>query len=250
MYSILIHCEPHELDTLTANLWEAGTTGITEEPGGFRAFFEDSTPVELVAEQIGRTPVSVRQERIFDWGQASLDSFEPVLAGERFFLVPHWRSDPTPPGRIRIEINPGMACGTGYHQCTQMCLEAMERYLKPGDSFLDVGTGTGILSKAALLLGASVVVGCDIDEDAVIIARELAGDRFFLGSAPAVAARRFDVVAANISGAVVETLAPDLKRVVKPEGTLILSGFPDSEDVQGFDIRERLQKDDWLCLIA
>ena len=73
----------------------------------------------------------------------------PMLAGERFFLVPPWCDDPAPPGRLRLEIYPGMACGTGRHPATQLCLEALERTVRPGMTLVDVGTGSGILSAGA-----------------------------------------------------------------------------------------------------
>ncbi len=75
------------------------------------------------------------------------------------------RRQPTPPGRLRLEIYPGMACGTGRHPATQLCLQAIERYVRPGARVLDVGSGSGILSDAARLMGAASVIGCDIDPD-------------------------------------------------------------------------------------
>ena len=114
--------------------------------------------------------------------------------GERFFLVPEWRDDPAPPGRFRIAVNPGMAFGTGVHETTQLCIEALERVVRPGIAVLDVGTGSGILAQAARLLGAAKVYACDIDPVAVAIA-----GNGFIGSVNAVASAKVDVVVANIS---------------------------------------------------
>ena len=153
-----------------------------------------------------------------DWVQETEDAWPPILAGEKFFVVAPWRKEPTPPGRFRLEINPGMQCGTGQHPCTRLCLEAMERIIQPGDRVLDVGTGSGILSIAAKLLGAATVVACDIDAEA---AREAT---FFLGSVDAVRSGAFDVVVANISEVVIGDLKTEFERVAPRR---ILSGFQD-----------------------
>src|ERR1700691_2629248 len=92
------------------------------------------------------------------------DAWPPLCVGERFYLVAPWHAAvQAPAGRMRLEIYPGMACGTGRHPATQLCLQAIERYVKPGAQVLDVGSGSGILSDAARLLGAGVVIACDVD---------------------------------------------------------------------------------------
>src|SRR5439155_21085264 len=113
-----------------------------------------------------------RQEEQRDWVQSARDLLEPMEVGRHFYLVPEWRDDPAPEGRFRITINPGMAFGTGVHETTQMCIEALEDYLHPGMNVLDVGTGSGILAKAATLLGARSVMACDTDPVAIEIAGE------------------------------------------------------------------------------
>ena len=150
--------------------------------------------------------------------------------GERFFLVPEWRDDPAPAGRFRMVVNPGMAFGTGVHETTRLCLEALERYVRPGMDVLDVGTGSGILARAAGLLGARRVYACDTDADAV----EIAGGQFpalarFVGSADAVADGVADVVVANISPEAITALAPDLLRARRAGGVLLASGFEERE---------------------
>jgi ribosomal protein L11 methyltransferase len=192
----------------------------------------------------------VRREDPVDWGQVSRDAWPPVLVGRRFFLVPPWRSDPTPPGRLRLEMTPGMACGTGHHPATQLCLQAMERYVLPGATVLDVGTGSGILMAAAQLLGATQVIGCDIDPAAIEVARDRVKAPLFIGSVDAVHSRCADVIVANISSAVVEELAGDFHRVRKQESVLILSGFQEWDLPEGFQQRESLRKDGWLCLVC
>jgi len=148
--------------------------------------------------------------------------------GEKFFVAAPWRTEPTPPGRLRLVINPGAQCGTGYHRCTQLCLEAMERLIRPGDSVLDVGSGSGILSLAARLLGAARVVSCDIDPDAA------GPDGFFIGSVDAVRSGAFDVVVANINEDVMGPMRADLERVARVR---ILSGFQNEDG-------------DWDCVVT
>ncbi len=115
---------------------------------------------------------------------------------------------------------------------------------------LDVGAGSGILSAAAALLGARHVVGCDVDHDAVEIARERVRLPLFTGSADAVRSNWADIVVANIDSATIELLAPELARVRKPDSTLILSGFPESDRPEGITARKILKREEWACLIC
>jgi ribosomal protein L11 methyltransferase len=197
---------------LLAELYDAGTVGVIDHDGWLEAFFEDPE----AAARFG----DLRQSDETDWVQQTYDAWPPVLVGERFFLVPPWRKDPTPAGRIRLEINPGLQCGTGQHPCTKLCLEALERIVRPGDSVLDVGTGSGILSIAARLLGAGRVVACDIDPDAAKMVP------FFVGSVDAVGSNRFDVVVANISDEVLGPMRAEIERVAPRR---ILSGFQNDD---------------------
>ena len=199
-------------DLVTLRLWEAGTLGITEGEGFIDAFFADAEAASKFGE-----PQAVEEQ---DWVARTEESFPPLPVGDRFFIAAPWRTEPTPPGRMRLVINPGAQCGTGYHRCTQLCLEAMERVIRPGDAVLDVGSGSGILSIAAKLLGAGRVVACDVDPEA---ARPVP---FFLGSVDAVGSGTFDVVVANINEDVVGCMRPDFERVAR---TRILSGFQDDD---------------------
>jgi ribosomal protein L11 methyltransferase len=220
MYFVRLEPEPGEYDEMVAALWEAGTAGVVEGHGYLDAFFED----EEVARRFGEPHASPE----IDWVQRTEDAWPPLLVGERFFVVAPWRTEETPEGRIRLEINPGLQCGTGQHPCTRLCLEAMERAIRPGDSVLDVGSGSGILSIAATLLGAGRVVACDIDPEA---ARPVP---FFVGSVDAVRSDAFDVVVANINEDVIGEMRPEFERVAR---TRILSGFQD-------------ERDEWACVLC
>ncbi len=211
---------PNNDDLLIGRLWEAGILGVTEGDGHVDAFFEDAD----IASQFGEPQAVID----IDWVARTQESFPPLLVGEKFFVAAPWRTEPTPPGRMRLVINPGAQCGTGYHRCTQLCLEAMEKLIRPGDSFLDVGSGSGILSLAAKLLGAGRVVSCDIDPDA-------AGPAcFFIGSVDAVRSGAFDVVVANISEDVIGSMRADFERVARVR---ILSGFQDDDG-------------EWTCVVV
>jgi len=235
---------------LAAELWEQGTAGIHDEPGGLRAFFDDDSRIEALTRRFARFTPEARLESATDWEQVSRDAWPPIAVGERWYLVPPWSSDPAPPGRLRLEVLPGMACGTGHHPATQLCLEALERYVHPGACVVDVGTGSGILSAAALLLRAGQVFACDIDAEAVEIARTRVAAHFFVGSVNAVRTGIADAIVANISSEAIETLRPELERVRRGGGVLILSGFAVGDLPEGFAARGVLTKEDWTCLIC
>jgi ribosomal protein L11 methyltransferase len=219
MFSLEIDCAPDDREFLIAELWERGVAGVAElAPTRVRAFFEDGADRRaLLAAYPGS---AVREEESRDWVAEARAKLQPMEVGERFFLVPEWRDDPTPPGRFRITVNPGMAFGTGVHETTRLCIEALERHLREGMDVLDVGTGSGILARVAALLGARRVYACDTDPVAV----EIAG-LGFVGSADAVKSSSADLVVANISPEAIAALAPDLRRVCRPGGTVLASGF-------------------------
>ena len=250
MVSILFRCDPSKEDLLIADLYEAGTTGIAEEPGGLRAFFAAEASAPDLLDRFAPFQPQLRQEGDVDWEQATRDAWPAMLVGERFFLAPSWNTDPTPEGRVRLEIHPGMACGTGWHPCTQLCLEALEHHVRPGMTVLDVGSGSGILSDAARLLGAARVIGCDVDFDAVQIARERVNVPMFGGSASAVRASMADVIVANISSGSAEMLAYEFDRVGREDSILILSGFEEDDLPEGYPPGELLRRDGWACVIC
>ncbi len=227
MFSLEITCPPGQLDLLIAELWEQGCAGISElDNHSVRAFFEDTADRDFLEQRYPGAIARIEEDR--DWVQSARDLLQPLEVGRRFFLVPEWRDDPAPPGRFRITVNPGLAFGTGVHETTQLAIEALEDYSKPGMTVVDIGTGSGILAEAAELLGAGKVFACDIDPSAIEIARRRIG-RCFAGSANAVRPRIADLVLANISPEAIVELAPDLLDCLRPGGILLASGFETNE---------------------
>lgn len=232
MYVLTLECAPEDRDRLIASLWERGTAGILEDdlPGGrcaLKAFFDEPfSPDALAAFSPSWNNAGDR-----DWVEVSHSQWEPVLVGERFFLVPAWRDDPAPPGRMRLDMAPGQACGTGWGPATQLALEVMERALPPGATVLDLGTGSGILAVAAGMLGAGRVIACDIDPEAALEAaarcrRDNDRASVYAGSLRAVRTASIDFLVANINAETITALAPEIVRVLVPDGTAALTGFP------------------------
>jgi ribosomal protein L11 methyltransferase len=232
MFSIDLTCTPESKDITSADLWELGSTGIIElTDTQLRAFFDDDAlKPELEARYNGHAePADLR-----DWVAFAHEFLKPMEIGRRIFICPEWRDDPTPPGRIRITVNAGLAFGTGAHETTRLCLEAIERL---GDAasaasltVFDVGTGSGILAEAAAKLGAAKIYATDNDPEAVAVAKEnfeKAGVDIALSGDPieSYPSHFADLVVANISPAWVSDLASEWRRVLKPKGRAILSGF-------------------------
>jgi ribosomal protein L11 methyltransferase len=228
MFLIDIDCLEEDKDLTIAEVWEAGCTGIVElEEGGIRVFFDDDTRQADLQSRFGG---EIKSADTRDWVAFAHEYLKPMEIGERIFVCPEWRTDPTPDGRIRIEVNAGLAFGTGVHETTRLCLEAIERHLKPGMTLVDVGTGSGILAEAAVKLGAGAVHANDNDPEAVTVAREnfdKAGVEVSvsLGSADVFPESFADLIVSNISPAWISDLASEWVRVLKPGGFGILSGF-------------------------
>jgi ribosomal protein L11 methyltransferase len=259
MFALVLECTHEARDLLIADLWEAGVAGITETPEGLRAFFEDEADRAALQTQFGGA-IEETEER--DWVAESHEYLQPMRVGARFFLVPEWRDDPAPEDRIRIRVNSGLAFGTGAHESTRLCLEALEELIKPAMTVVDIGTGSGILAEAAKRLGAGRLIACDIDPLAIDVAREnfaTAGleIELFEGSVQKVESGIADLAIGNLSPAWLALLAPDFARIIKPDGTILLSGLEasDVERVQerleaaGLKIVETREENQWRALI-
>jgi ribosomal protein L11 methyltransferase len=240
-----------EEDLLTADLWEHHTAGITEEPQGLRAFFPSDAMLDELIRRYGHLLIESREEIPTDWQQVSREGWDPVLAGTQFFIVPPWLSDrEPPPGRHKLIIDTGMAFGSGRHESTQLMIEAFEKHLRPAHTLVDIGCGSGILCAVAARLGVTRLFGCDTNPDFAERARLHTGAPLFLGSAPAIRDRIADVVAVNISAAVIDELAHEIRRIARPGALLLLAGFIEANPPRKFEPREVLQQNEWQCWVC
>jgi ribosomal protein L11 methyltransferase len=200
-----------------------------------------------------------------DWAESWKEYFWPEKITENITVKPSWRDYSPSEGEIIIEIDPGMAFGTGTHGTTSLCIAAIDKYIKGGETFLDIGTGSGILMVAAFKKGASSVLGVDNDSVAVSIAEKnitLNGiDKNFKvikGDLSQSVVNRYDFVAANILAEVVVTLIPDIPRVLAEDGLFLASGIiSEKKDwvvselkSHGFDIVEINEKEGWISIVS
>ena len=167
-----------------------------------------------------------------DWAENWKKSFKPFRLGQHMVIKPGWAEYEVQPGDKIIEIDPGMAFGTGTHETTGMCVELVEKYVKPGMSAIDVGTGTGILAIAAAHMGAGDVLATDIDRVAVRVAAENIRINGYEGRIRCMAgdllenvAEQADIVIANIIADVIIMMAAPVKAHIKDGGMFICSGI-------------------------
>ena len=210
------------------------------------------------------TDISVRFVQDDGWATAWKQFFKPVRIG-RIVVKPSWEEYAAIPGDVIIDLDPGMAFGTGYHPTTQMCLAALQELIKGGETVLDVGTGSGILSIAAVKLGAAQAVGIDIDSVAVEVAeenvkRERLDDKIEIvrADSPLAFEGIADIVIANIIAKTIIEMAGDLRAKLAPGGKLIASGIiaERADEVRnalleaGIRTLEVRQDGDWAALIS
>jgi ribosomal protein L11 methyltransferase len=259
MFSVYLRVPDAQRDSTIADLWEWNTTGITEEGEALRAFFDNKVDRDALLKSMAAFDPVVTDEADHDWVRESQDQWEPLEVGQRWFLSPEWRSDATPEGRMRLSIYPGRACGTGRHPATRLCLQAMEQVIRPEDRVLDVGTGSGILAHAAMLLGCAQVIACDIDHEATQVAKEnfervSIRVPLFTGSLRSVREGTFTCLVANLNEATLSNLSGESRRIAGDDTTLIVAGFREDEvetvsDALGRPVISRLEEDDWVCLV-
>ena len=201
-----------------------------------------------------------------DWSKKWKEKWDITRVTDKIVIVPDWLKYDDKAGEVVIRLEPGCAFGTGTHQTTQLCMKAIEKYLKKGDKVADIGMGSGILSICAKKVGASFVYGCDIDEDVIDVARENAkknlpnngeGVCFELNTADKIT-EKFDFVCANILHNVLAEIMGDLKNIMKTNAIMSLSGILDEKkpvvldaiNKENLNIIEEIHQDQWTSFVV
>ncbi len=277
------------VDAASNVLVEAGCSGAVVDPG-LSSASEQPQPIRVmgylpvddrleerlcdIRSRIARFPehglalesedIAVKWVEDQEWATAWKKHFKPIKVG-RVVVKPSWEPFSAGPDEVVIDIDPGMAFGTGYHPTTQLCLQALQERIKGGENVLDMGTGSGVLAIAAARLGASSVVGLDADTVAVEVGQEnvtQAGlsDIVRIGRAdsPLAFAGQADLIVANILAQVLIDMAGDLAAKLKPGGLLISSGIiaERADDVgaafeaAGMHTVETKRDGDWVALVS
>lgn len=225
--------------------------------------------------EVGPLTITAAPLQEEDWENSWKQNYPPQFVGERLAILPYWAPLETAEDRLPIILDPGLTFGTGAHPSTQLCLTALEEHLTPGALVADLGCGSGILSIAALRLGAEIAFGVDLDPKSEDISRENAryngfgDDRFRAMTGDLCQDERlwryltaqtggFDLVLVNIVSDVICALAPMLPTILRSNGVVICSGILQSRlpDVEaaltagGLQVLQRLQQEEWRCLVV
>jgi len=212
----------------------------------------------------GKGIVKVREVKEEDWENNWKKYYKPTKIGNKIIIKPIWEDYVAKAGEIIVELNPGMAFGTGTHETTRMCTEALEKYVSPNATVFDIGTGSGILAIVAAKLKAKKVIGVDLDPVAVDSAKQnvlyngVDNIEILQGNLMDVVNGKAEIVVANIIADVIMFLAEDIKKFMMPKGYFITSGIlKDRKDEVvnkfiscGFTIEEVNVQGEWACVIG
>ena len=250
-------------------------TATTE--GTLRVFLTDieENPVEVLKterellksrgfsdEELGSWDITLDEKENQDWSKKWKEKWTVTHVTDKIAVVPSWLTYTPKESEITIILDPGCAFGTGTHQTTQLCMKALEKYLKSGDTLADIGMGSGILSVLAMKMGAKSAYGCDIDETVIDVARENAEVNkvkctFELNTADKLT-EKYDFVCANILHNVLYEIMGDLKNIMKDDGILSLSGILDEkkdivlEAIKREDLKiiDTITQDQWISYVV
>lgn len=220
-------------------------------------------------EELGSWEITVDEKENQDWSKKWKEKWTVTHVTDKIAVVPSWLSYEPKDDEISITLDPGCAFGTGTHQTTQLCMKAIEKYLKKGDTVADIGTGSGILSICAIKFGAASAYGCDIDDTVIDVCRENAKIngidtdsenalvKFELNTADKIT-EKFDFVCANILHNVLAEIMGDLKNIMKDDAKMSLSGILDEKkpvvlkaiEREGLKIIDTISQDQWISFVV
>lgn len=232
------------LGAYSVTLTDAADEPLFEPPPGATPLWQQVTLTALFAadinqeallleigQQMGGLPANLEFEPLAEqvWERAWMADFHPMQFGQRLWIVPSWADAPDP-NAVNLQLDPGLAFGTGTHETTALCLTWLDGLDLQGKTILDYGSGSGVLAIAALLLGAKYAYACDIDPQALLATRENAklngvSERLFCMPPDKLPARQFDVVVANILAEPLVNLAEHILSFSAPQGRIGLSGI-------------------------
>lgn len=242
-----------------------------------KAYFAESEDLEntiqYIRDRIKSNPMFNADEHIVkisvvnekDWAESWKKYYKPIKIGENIVIKPSWENYDLDEKDIMIELDPGMAFGTGTHETTAMCTEALEKHIKPGDKVYDIGCGSGILSIVSAKLGASKVIGVDLDEVCVKVSNEnvMLNNvedvvEIRQGNLLDVVNEKANIIVSNIIAEIIAGMTKDLKNYLEDNGIFITSGIivEKIELVEkalldnGFKILDIKKKNGWACIIA
>ena len=249
---------------------------LTEEPQNLEQLLKSERELlknrGLSDEELGSWEYVISNKPNEDWSKKWKEKWDITRVTGKIVIVPDWLSYGDKEGEVVIRLEPGCAFGTGTHQTTQLCMKALEKYMKKGDKVADIGMGSGILSICAKKFGASSVYGCDIDEDVIDVAKENAvkngeillsepnsgeGVFFELNTADKIQ-EKFDFVCANILHNVLAEIMGDLKNIMKKGALMSLSGILDEKKPvvleaikrENLEIIEEIHQDQWTSFVV
>lgn len=261
--------------------WDFADINVLEHKGEVavvKAYFSEEDNIEEVLKYINEkmdelkdlgidTGVAkVESEKMYeeDWANNWKKYYKPTKVGERIVVKPIWEEYEAKGNELILDLDPGMAFGTGTHETTRMCIQALDKYVKEDSTVFDVGCGSGILAIAAAKLGAKMAIGVDLDPVAVESAKENVGFnnldniQILYGNLVEVIDGKADIVVANIIAEVICILTEDVKRVLNESGYFITSGIiHDRVDMvtkkleeTGFEVVEINKDGEWNCIVA
>ena len=215
-------------------------------------------------EELGEWKISAKKVINQDWSQKWKEHWKPTKASEHVIICPSWEECERKKDDILITLDPGSAFGTGTHATTQLCIQAIEKYLKKGDEVADIGTGSGILAITAIKFGAAHAIAIDNDPLVIDVAKDNAqmNNVFnkidFMHATADMLIEQYDFVCANILHNVLAEIMGDLKNIMKPNAHMVLSGILDEKkDIvleavkkQNLNVVEILHQEQWVAIVV